>query len=540
MQSFTRLYYALDATTRTGEKLRSLEAYFASSPAEDAAWALYFLTGRKIKRAVNTSLLRDWLATETSLPTWLIDESYETVGDLAETLALLLPEPHNVANWPLHQIVEQWISPLPYLSAARQRAIVVNAWRSLDSRQRLVWHKLITGEFRVGVAATLVVRALAAVANVAAPVMAHRLMGNWQPTAEGYQELIAGEDGGATISRPYPFLLAHPLQAPLTALGERADWQVEWKWDGIRAQLIRRQGEVLIWTRGEELVTDRYPELVEVGRALSDGVALDGEILAWSDDRPLPFAALQRRIGRKQIGTRARQVAPVVYMAFDLLEVDRRDCRELAIERRRALLEQIVLPLTGRTAIRLSPIVVAESWQELERLWATLREQAAEGLMFKRRTSGYGVGRPRGDWWKWKVSPLSIDAVLIYAQRGNGRRASLYSDYTFGVWHAGTLVPVAKAYSGLTDDEIREVDRFVRQHTLDRHGPLREVSPELVFELHFDRVQVSKRHKSGLAVRFPRIARWRRDKLAAEADELETVHRLADPVYQPREQQTLF
>ncbi|HET6879478.1 MAG TPA: ATP-dependent DNA ligase [Pirellulales bacterium] len=540
MKHFTALYYALDATTRTAEKVRALEGYFASAAPEDAAWALYFLTGRKVKRAINTRLLREWVAAKARLPLWLVEESYDTVGDLAETLALLLPEPRAVADWPLHRLVAERIASLPELSPERQRAIVIDTWRSLDAPQRLVWHKLITGEFRVGVAATLVSRALAKVAQVAPPIMAHRLMGDWQPTAEGFRRLLEGDGGQPNVGRPYPFFLAHPLQAPLDSLGDRADWQVEWKWDGIRAQLIRRQSETLIWSRGEELVTDRYPEIVDVATKLPDGIVLDGEILAWQGDRPLPFAVLQRRIGRKRVDRRLKTAAPVAFMAFDLLELNGQDRRDEPLDRRRELLEQLVAPLADRTALRLSPLVDAESWPELERLREQSRANAVEGFMLKRRTSGYGVGRPRGDWWKWKIAPLAIDAVLIYAQRGNGRRASLYSDYTFGVWEAGELVPVAKAYSGLTDEEIQQVDRFVRQNTLAKHGPVRVVKPELVFELHFDRVQISKRHKSGVAVRFPRMARWRHDKPAAEADSLDAVRRLAEPIHQAADERMLF
>ena len=540
MQAFTDLYFALDSTTRTAEKVRALEGYFAAADPHDAAWALYFLTGRRVKRAINTRLLREWVAAEANLPLWLVEESYDAVGDLAETLALLLPQPTAAVVWSLHEIVEERLARLPELSPQRQRELLVETWRSLDARQRLVWHKLITGEFRVGVAATLVIRALANVAGVPPPVMAHRLTGDWQPAADGYRQLIAGDHGQSHFGRPYPFFLAHPLEATLATLGERADWQVEWKWDGIRAQLIRRQGEVLIWTRGEELVTERYPEVTKAGRALPDGTVLDGEILAWKGDRPLPFAVLQRRIGRKRVGRALMNSAPVTFMAFDLLERDGGDCRELPLAERRGLLEQTAAPLLGRYALHLSPLVDAEDWEALAQLRERSREFSAEGFMLKRRASGYGVGRPRGDWWKWKIAPLSIDAVLIYAQRGNGRRASLYSDYTFGVWHEGELIPVAKAYSGLTDEEIREVDRFVREHTLDRHGPVRIVQPELVFELHFDRVQLSKRHKGGIAVRFPRMARWRRDKTAAEADTLDAVRQLAEPVHHPPEQPLLF
>ncbi|HVX14729.1 MAG TPA: ATP-dependent DNA ligase [Pirellulales bacterium] len=540
MQAFTELYFSLDSTNRTSEKVRALEGYFTVADPHDAAWALFFLTGHRVKRAVNTRLLREWVAAEARLPLWLVEESYDAVGDLAETLALLLPEPTAAAAWPLHRLIEERLVPLPALSPERQRQLMVETWRSLDVRQRLVWHKLITGEFRVGVAATLVIRALAEVAQVPPPVMAHRLTGDWQPTADAYRQLIAGEHGQSHFGRPYPFFLAHPLQAPLDTLGDRADWRIEWKWDGIRAQLIRRGGEVLVWTRGEELVTERYPELAEAGGALPDGTVLDGEILAWKDDKPLPFAVLQRRIGRKRVGRALVTSAPVAFMAFDLLERAGQDCRDRPFDERRRLLEEIAALLVGRYAVRLSRLVEEDNWEAVARLRERSREFSAEGLMLKRRASAYGVGRPRGDWWKWKIAPWAIDAVLIYAQRGNGRRASLYSDYTFGVWHEGELIPVAKAYSGLTDEEIREVDRFVRDHTLDRHGPVRVVQPELVFELHFDRVQLSKRHKGGVAVRFPRMARWRRDKKAAEADTLETVRKLADPTPQPPEQPLLF
>jgi len=528
MRQFTKLFLELDSTTRTGEKVRALEAYFAAAPPRDAAWALHFLIGRKVKRAVNTRLLRDWLAADTGLPLWLVEESYDAVGDLAETLALLLPDSGGDTDMPLHRLVEVRVLPLPQLSAEVQQALVTQTWRELDARQRLVWHKLIMGEFRVGVARTLVARAVAHVAGVEPAVMAHRLMGHWQPDEEDFHRLMHGSDGNGDVGRPYPFFLAHPLEGPPSQLGELADWQAEWKWDGIRAQLIRRQGEVMIWSRGEELITDRFPEALEVGRLLADGTVLDGEILAWRGDRPLPFAVLQRRIGRKTVSQKLRAEAPTVFMAYDVLEHDGRDIRALPMTERRTLLESIAGRVHRDFPLRLSPIVDANSWSEIEQLQLSARERDVEGLMLKRRSSTYGVGRPRGDWWKWKVSPLSIDAVLIYAQRGHGRRASLYTDYTFGVWDDGQLVPIAKAYSGLTDDEIHEVDRFVRRNTRDRFGPVRVVEPQLVFELHFEGIQVSKRHKAGLAVRFPRMARWRHDKKPPDADTLDTLRAMAE------------
>lgn len=526
MQRFTQLFNELDRTTRTAEKVRAIERYFETASPADAAWGLYFLTGRKIKRVVNTRQLRQWIEAATGLPGWIIEESYDAVGDLAETLALLLPGEGQATEWPLQQIVEQRILPLRELPPDAQQQLVADAWQMLDARQRLVWHKLILGEFRVGAAATLVARALAKVAGIPAAEMSHRLMGNWEPTADDFRALLQGGSGLESVARPYPFFLAHPLEQPLELLGDVSDWQAEWKWDGIRAQVIHRKGETLVWSRGEELVTDRFPEVREVAKALPDGTVLDGEILAWSGGRPLPFAVLQRRIGRKSVGAKLLAEAPVALIAYDLMELGSQDVRNQPLAERRAQLERLTAGLE-LPALQLSPLVQAATWEELARIRSEARERVVEGLMLKRKDSPYGVGRPKGLWWKWKIAPLSVDAVLIYAQRGSGRRASLYTDYTFGVWHEGELVPVAKAYSGLTDEEIREVDNFVRGNTLERFGPVRVVRPELVFELHFEGIQTSKRHKSGLAVRFPRMARWRRDKPAAEADTLAMMQSLA-------------
>jgi DNA ligase-1 len=533
MDRFTQLFAELDATTRTTEKVAAMESYFAVAPPEDAAWALFFLTGRKIKRAVNTRLLREWVSAETNVPAWLVDESYDAVGDLSETLTLLLPEVATTVDLPLHQLIEERLLPLKELDVERQRELVVDTWRMLNTAERLVWHKLIMGEFRIGVARTLVVRALAAVANVPPAEMAHRVMGHWEPTIDDYQHLLAGTSG-ATPSRPYPFFLAHALETPLEELGPIDEWQAEWKWDGIRAQLIRRHGEVLIWSRGEELITDRFPEVAELGRLLADGTVLDGEILAWRGEHPLPFADLQKRIGRKTVTPKLLRDAPVTFMAYDLLELDGADVRGLPLVERRARLEELVQKTSRAFPLRLSPTVAAADWPTLAAMHGQAREHFVEGLMLKRRNAPYGVGRPKGVWWKWKSQPLAIDAVLIYAQRGHGRRASLYTDYTFGVWNEGALVPIAKAYSGLTDEEILEVDRFVRNHTQEKFGPVRVVEPRLVFELHFEGIQISTRHKAGLAVRFPRMARWRRDKQPSDADTLETLRALAQTVNSPR------
>lgn len=526
MQRFTELYFELDSTTRTSEKLRALRSYFSSVPPRDAAWALAALMGGKLIRSISSTRLRDWMSEETSYSHWLLSECYEAVGDLAEMLALLPPERAASSEMPLHQLVEDRVLPLPRMTEPEQQRIVVRTWRELDTRQRFLYNKFILGALRVGVAGRLVVRALAEVAGVEPAVIAHRLAGHWQPTPENFGRLISGDAGEGAAARPFPFALAYPLDVQTETLGPVEDWQAEWKWDGIRAQLIHRSGQALVWSRGDELINEGFPEIRALAERLPQGTVLDGEILAWEDDRPLPFAMLQRRINRKREAPRLWDEVPLVYMAFDLLESGGQDCRTLPLTKRRAQLEQLVAALGPQPHLRISPLVPTGSWEKLRERQASSRERGAEGLMLKRRSSGYGVGRQRGQWWKWKVDPYTIDAVLIYAQHGNGKRASIFTDYTFGVWDAGELVPVAKAYSGLTDEEIRKVDAFVRRNTLDRFGPVRLVKPELVFEIAFQGAQVSTRHKSGLAVRFPRIARWRHDKPPREADTIETLRAL--------------
>jgi DNA ligase-1 len=538
MKLFADLYAALDETTKTGEKVAALARYFAAAPPADAAWAVYFLAGRKPPQAVPSRRLRQWAIEAAGVPEWLFDESYHAVGDVAETIALLLPPAGGSAPEPLHYWVEEVLLPLRRKPEAEQRETILHAWAVMDRRQRFVWNKLITGAFRVGVSHLLVTRALAEVSGLPPAQVAHRLMGDWQPTPEFVRHLLAEDDGAAVVSRPYPFFLAYPLEDDPTTLGPVADWQAEWKWDGIRSQLIRRAGQTFLWSRGEELVTERYPELRDLGPLLPDGTVIDGEILPWKDEQVMPFAQLQRRIGRKTLGKKLLAEVPVVLLAYDLLELGGADVRSQPLEWRRARLEELVMSVSGRAGgvsplvqspLRLSPVVLATSWEELAKLRNESRSRNVEGLMLKRRGSPYRVGRQRGDWWKWKINPFTIDAVLIYAQRGSGKRASLYTDYTFGVWDGDQLVPIAKAYSGLTDAEIRQVDAFVRRNTTEKFGPVRTVKPELVFELAFEGIQRSTRHKSGVAVRFPRMLRWRTDKPAAEADRLDAIKAMLPP-----------
>lgn len=528
MRAFTALYTAIDETTRTNEKVRAMVDYFRSAPAEDAAWALFFLSGRKLRQPFPVRRMAEWATELAGIPPWLFSESYDAVGDIAETVALLLPErTAGGEERPLHWWVEERLLPLRTADEAAQRTTLTGAWAALDSRERFVLNKLITGAMRVGVSQLLITRALSQVSGIEVAVVAHRLMGDWEPTPDFYRQLVAPESAGVAAGLPYPFHLAYPLEAAPETLGDPGEWQVEWKWDGIRAQLIRRAGLTYIWSRGEELISERFPDLVELGDRLPDGTVLDGEILPWRDGAVLPFAQLQRRIGRKTLTRAILSEVPASLLAYDLLECDGQDLRPSPLARRRERLEEVIRA-ADHQRLRLSPIVEGASWEELASVREESRARRAEGFMIKRLTSPYRAGRQRGDWWKWKIDPYTVDAVLIHAQRGSGKRASLYTDYTFGVWSGGELVPFAKAYSGLTDAEIRQVDAFVRAHTVERFGPVRTVSPHLVFELGFEGIQRSSRHKSGLAVRFPRILRWRRDKPIDEADGLETIQALID------------
>ena len=546
MRRFTQLFIEMDRTTRSSEKLAAMVRYFREAPPEDAAWALFFLSGRKLKRLTNWRVMDDAIRAETNLAPWLVSESYEAVGDGAEMMALLYPhEPAQGGGLDesLHELVEKRLLTLRTMAdPAKQSDSIRMTWGEMTQDQRLVFNKLLTGGFRVGVAQTSIVKALAEVANVSPAVMAHRFSGNWEPTAGSFRALIgdeANEDGSqakpqaADVAQPYPFLLGYPLEGDVAELGAIDQWQVEWKYDGLRAQVIRRRGQTIIWSRGEELITPAFPEIADAANRLPDGTVLDGEIVAWDvggADRALPFALLQRRINRKQVEASLWPDVPVMYIAFDVMEAEGVDVRERSLRQRRAMIESLVDQ--KHRSMRVSPLVPFASWDALAQLRLQSRERSVEGVMLKRLDSPYAVGRRKGDWWKWKIDPYTVDAVLIYAHGGSGRRSGLFTDYTFGVWDdavgAGSreLVPVAKAYSGLTDDEIRQVDRFIRANTLEKRGPVRIVKPELVFELAFEGIAESDRHKAQLALRFPRMHRWRTDKKADEADTLTTLRTL--------------
>lgn len=555
MKRFSRLFSELDATTSTNEKVEALTRYFAEAPPADAAWAVYFLAGGKPRQVVKTGALVGLACQVAGIAYWLFDECYQSVGDLAETIALVLPRESDPSDVGLAEWVEQRLLPLRGLPEEEVAARVAAYWRELDAQGRFLLVKLVGGGFRVGVSKLLVQRALAAHSGLDAKRVAQRMMGYTDgkvlPSPERYQSLLAAVDDSVGEPRdegqPYPFFLAHQLDLPpelfASRLGPVTDWMVEWKYDGIRGQVVRRNGKAWIWSRGEELVTDRFPEIEALAQGLPDGTVLDGEILVWRDDRPAPFALLQQRIGRKNVTKKILADAPVTFMAYDLLEQDGQDVRGVPQRERRARLEAL---LAG-TAFLLSPVETDSSWAEFARKRQQSRERGVEGFMLKRLDAAYGTGRTKAEglWWKWKIDPMTIDCVLVYAQAGHGRRASVYTDYTFAVWSrppadqaeadavleaiarkepaqpgALQLVAFAKAYSGLTDEEFRQVDAIIRKNTLEKFGPVRSVRPSLVFELGFEGINRSPRHKSGIAVRFPRMLRIRHDKPLHEANSL--------------------
>ncbi|MEP7229102.1 MAG: ATP-dependent DNA ligase [Ginsengibacter sp.] len=523
LELFAQLVTELSTSTKTNDKLQSLVDYFATAPDYDKVWVIAIFSGRRPRRAVNSRLMREWCSEITSYPSWLFDECYHTVGDLAETLALLLPETKkdDQVNKSLSYYLETFIS-IEKQDEAIRKEFILNSWDQMNRDERFVFNKLITGSFRIGVSQKTIVNALAKTVDLSPSVIAHCISGNWDPVTTTFSELLSESASVSDFSKPYPFYLAYALEEEAESLGNPAEWQAEWKWDGIRGQVIKRNSEIFVWSRGEELMTDKFPEYFILKDLLPDGVVIDGEIIPAIGGSPLPFAILQTRIGRKNIGKKQLQDAPISFFAYDLLEYNYEDWREKSLSERRNKLEEIIIPLKNN-AIQISEIISFTSWDELSELRKNSREMNSEGIMLKRKDSNYKVGRKRGDWWKWKIDPLTIDCVMVYAQKGSGRRSNLYTDYTFAVKDGDKLVTFTKAYSGLTDKEFAQVDNFVKRNSIEKFGPVRTVKPELVFEIAFEGIAASNRHKSGVALRFPRMSRWRKDK---KVDEINTIEDL--------------
>jgi DNA ligase-1 len=521
LQLFAELVTELSSSTKTNDKLQSLVDYFATGPDEDKVWVIALFSGRRPRRSVNLKLMRQWCIELAQIPDWLFTECHHTVGDFSETLALLLSETETLQreNQSLSYYLQKLIS-IEKEDEAVKKNFIVESWQQMNAEEKFVFNKLITGAFRVGVSQKTIVNALAKVVDVSPSIIAHRISGNWDPLTTSFNDLLSETVAVTDFSKPYPFYLAYAIDDSVENLGEPQLWQAEWKWDGIRGQMIKRNNELFVWSRGEELMTDKFPEYFILKDLLPDGIVLDGEIIPAVDGRPLPFAVLQTRIGRKNISKKQLQEAPISFFAYDVLEYNYEDWREKPLIERRNKLEEILSSFQNKS-IHISEKINFDSWNELAEIRNESRNRNSEGIMLKRKDSVYKVGRKRGDWWKWKIDPLTIDCVMVYAAKGSGRRSNLYTDYTFAVKDGNELITFTKAYSGLTDKEFAQIDYFVKRNSLEKFGPVRTVKPELVFEIAFEGIAASNRHKSGVALRFPRMNRWRKDKTVDEINTLD-------------------
>lgn len=524
MKTFANLINALDSTNKTNQKLDAIERFLTEATDRDKVWLLALFTGKRPKRNVNTTFMKQWVMVEANIPEWLFQESYASVGDLGETISLLLPEPTEYQERELSEWMDL-IEDLKNRSDEEKKIFVLAAWKNLPHLERFIFNKLLGGSFRVGISSKSLINAIAKHYQLDTSAVAHAIMGEWKKEEVTFDKLIRGEYSDTNLSKPYPFCLAYPLDKHVEDLGNVQDWQVEYKWDGIRGQLIKRNGEVFIWSRGEELITQQFPEIRDALLNFAGDFVMDGELLPYINDRVLNFSELQKRLNRKTISKKMLEEIPVAVFAYDLLELEGMDIRTKPLHERRRQLAGL-LTKNPTAQFFLSEHILSDAWDSLAALRITARDRNSEGLMLKHRDSLYHSGRKRGDWWKWKIDPLTIDAVLVYAQKGSGRRSGYYTDYTFAVRQGDQLVTIAKAYSGLTDKEIQEVSRFVTKNALEKFGPVRTVKPQLVFEIAFEGIALSNRHKSGVALRFPRIVRWRQDKTVAEIDEIEEIKKL--------------
>lgn len=530
MRLFANLVHRLGTHTKTNDKIQALVDYFLLADNKDKVWMIALFSGRRPRRTISPAKLTEWCAEMIGIPLWLFGESYHTVGDLSETIALLIPEndaallhaPTHSLSWYVERFLE-----LEKSNETDKKSFITDSWKELNSNERFVFNKLLSSTFRVGVSQNMMVNALAKTVNLEPSVIAHRLSGNWDPSGTSFEDLLSDDATIIDHSKPYPFYLAYALEDEPSALGSTDEWQAEWKWDGIRGQIIKRNGQLFVWSRGEDLITDKFPEYRLLTEKLANGTVIDGEILPVKNGQVLNFNVLQTRIGRKNVTKKQLEEAPAGIFAYDLLEYEGKDLRQLPLSERRQMLAAIVADI-NLPGLVLSPVIAFGSWEELAEKRLESRDRNSEGIMLKRKSSHYQVGRKRGDWWKWKIDPLTIDAVMIYAQKGAGRRSNLYTDYTFAVRDGDKLVPFTKAYSGLTDKEFAQVDNFVKRNSLEKFGPVRTVKPELVFEIAFEGIAASNRHKSGVALRFPRISRWRRDKPAAEINTIEDLKKMLE------------
>jgi DNA ligase-1 len=531
MNEFANLIHDLSVTNSLSEKKFLLLNYFSNAEDNDKLWALALLFGKKPKKTINTTQLKQYCIELTGIQEWLFETSYQMVGDLAETISLFINNQKIKADTNLSKVKHtltfylHHLTSLNLCSEDEKKKYILSQWETLNQNECFVFNKMITGGFRVGVSTSLISSVISQLLNKPLSEVHHRLSGNWTPHTVTWETLLVNEI--SDLSKPYPFYLCYALEN-IDKEFSPEEWYAEKKWDGIRGQIIKRENQIFIWSRGEELINEQFPEIAELNDILPNGTTLDGEIVCISKGdylTPMPFNLLQKRLGRKKPGNQILSEIPVIFIAYDILEWEGKDIRNEILSKRRNLLDLFIHSLNPGK-ILISPLIEFKNINDLKKIRDKARLDKVEGIMIKRKNSVYLTGRKKGDWWKWKTDPYTIDCVLIYAQAGHGRRGGLYTDYTFAVKDGDKLVPFTKAYSGLTDKEIKEVDVFIKRNAVEKFGPVRTVKPELVFEIAFEDIQESKRHKSGVALRFPRILRWRKDKKQDEINTLEDLKSL--------------
>ena len=533
MRNFATLFKELDETAQADLKIEALINYFKKVPPEDLAWTVSLLLGRKIKQVISVKRLRKWSVELTQIPDWLLAECLNNVGDLAETISLILPFEGNSENIPLHVWIEQCIFPLKDQQEEIQKEKIVSFWHQLNSVERFLFNKLVTGSFHVDIPPKLIIKALSSFCSLNEKYISQRLIGNWVPTAGFFNFLCTSNVSDTMANIPYPFNPVVQLDLKVEDLGNINQWLFEWKWNGIRSQIIKRENKVFIWSHDEDLLNDSFPELYELGSILPDGTVIEGIIIPIRDNILLPSAELKKRIAKRYPVKKILSDIPVSFVAFDLLEFDKEDIRNKSLNQRRNLLKEILNDITDKRII-LSGVVECNSWKDLKIARSEAGKKSVDGLMLKRLYSPYSIGSETivsamqsgiltTNWYKWKNDPLTINAILLYARLEQGSTSPLFKEYTFALWHDGKLIPFAKTSSGLTDEEIIQVDSFIRKNTLGKFGPVRTVKPELVFKLEFDGIQKSSRNKSGIVVLSPHITRWHHYKKIEEAGSLNSL-----------------
>jgi len=526
MKAFAKLISNLEQTSKEAFKVTALAQYFSNATDEDKLWTLALFTGTRPKRVVDIKALKEFAEQVYTEGEWLFEASHQIVGDMAETIAYFLPKAKRNGNHTL----SEWISMIRTIFNAEridQRDAITKAWDTLRPEERFIFNKLITGGFRIDVSLKLLSKALAIVTGKDENLLAHKLNSDWHPDEVSFETLIFTENPEAEKSKPYPFHLAHTLESTVAELGDISNWQVERKWDGIRVQVIVRGNKISIWSRKGDILSSKVPELKPLAESMEDGTVLDGELICFKNGKILPINNLRTRFGRRNNSKKQFEESPCVFMAYDILEFKGEDIRNKDLAERRKKLEKVILQYYDEhKIILLSDIINNDNWESINSEREKSREHQVTGLVLKNKKSIYGSSRVEGDWWKWPVDPLFIDAILLYAQAGEGGSSKMYREYSFALWHGEDLVTFAKAKSGLEDKELKELTSFVKKNTKEKFGPVRSVAAVQIFRLAFDSITASKRHKSGILLKNPRLIEWLRDKNIEDGNNLDDLKKM--------------